>query len=327
MVDERSGRPNIDQANKNLKRNQKKPNRERVWLVVCRLRSCKVWNPKVAARIQRKLVDDDIPEHGDSISNQFFSWRILRTHFKKPWGFVFCVNTMFILHFPKDRNCEICQRTQITRAQCRRRNGGVVPRAENLEDLIDHSRSPGFQLIIANLETITGMPSWCSTWPLNWSKHFRGKQKLHRKHTKKLASLWSPIRSQSLGIRQILWTSFPESLHVNTRSSPQSYGRQDDLWKTFWATIQWTDFSIWFIGWVSPYNFERSVKNPSIWNESFSWIVPQIRHCELGWSWKGWRTDCRPWGVGNDGTHWKAAQKDSNWKRWYFPNKENLLFQ
>ena len=43
-------------------------------------------------------------------------------------------------HFPKDQNCEICQRTKITRAPCRRRIGGVVPRAENFGDLItaDH---------------------------------------------------------------------------------------------------------------------------------------------------------------------------------------------
>ena len=39
-------------------------------------------------------------------------------------------------HFPKDRNCEICQRTKITRAPCRRRNGEAVPRAENFGDLI-----------------------------------------------------------------------------------------------------------------------------------------------------------------------------------------------
>ena len=43
-------------------------------------------------------------------------------------------------HFPKDRNCEICQRTKITMAPCRRRIGRVVPRAENFGDLItaDH---------------------------------------------------------------------------------------------------------------------------------------------------------------------------------------------
>ena len=39
-------------------------------------------------------------------------------------------------HFPKDRNCEIWKRTKITRAPCRRRNGGAVPRAENFCDLI-----------------------------------------------------------------------------------------------------------------------------------------------------------------------------------------------
>ena len=39
-------------------------------------------------------------------------------------------------HFSKDRNCEICHRTKITRALCRRGIGGVVPRAENFGDLI-----------------------------------------------------------------------------------------------------------------------------------------------------------------------------------------------
>ena len=38
--------------------------------------------------------------------------------------------------FPKDRNCEICQRTKITRAPCRRRIGRVVHRAEKFGDLI-----------------------------------------------------------------------------------------------------------------------------------------------------------------------------------------------
>ena len=43
-------------------------------------------------------------------------------------------------HFPKDRNCEICQRTKITRSPCRRRIGGAVPRAGKIGDLItaDH---------------------------------------------------------------------------------------------------------------------------------------------------------------------------------------------
>ena len=42
--------------------------------------------------------------------------------------------------FPKDRNCEICPRTKITRAPCRRRIGEAAPRAEKFGDLItaDH---------------------------------------------------------------------------------------------------------------------------------------------------------------------------------------------
>ena len=47
-----------------------------------------------------------------------------------------CVYT----HFPKDPNCDICLKTKITRASCRRRTVTVVPRAGNFGDLItaDH---------------------------------------------------------------------------------------------------------------------------------------------------------------------------------------------
>ena len=43
-------------------------------------------------------------------------------------------------HFPKDRNCDICLRTKITRVPCRRRHEGSIPRAEKFGDLItaDH---------------------------------------------------------------------------------------------------------------------------------------------------------------------------------------------
>ena len=43
-------------------------------------------------------------------------------------------------HFQKDRKCDICLRTNITRASCWRRTGSVVPRAEHFGDLItaDH---------------------------------------------------------------------------------------------------------------------------------------------------------------------------------------------
>ena len=38
-------------------------------------------------------------------------------------------------HFPNDPNCDICLKTKITMASCRRRAGTVVPKAENFGDL------------------------------------------------------------------------------------------------------------------------------------------------------------------------------------------------
>ena len=37
-------------------------------------------------------------------------------------------------HFPKDRNCDVCSRTKMTKASCRRRNGEAPPRAEKFGD-------------------------------------------------------------------------------------------------------------------------------------------------------------------------------------------------
>ena len=74
-------------------------------------------------------------------------------------------------HFPKDRNCEICQRTKITRPSCRRRIGRVVPRAEIFGDLItaDH------KVLSEGCESrkITDAQLWCKTWPPNGFSRFR----------------------------------------------------------------------------------------------------------------------------------------------------------
>ena len=81
-------------------------------------------------------MDDEIPVHGDShaSSSHEASSELI---FKRREDL--CKHSVYT-HFPKDRNCEICQRTKITRAPCRRRNGEAVPRAANCGDLItaDH---------------------------------------------------------------------------------------------------------------------------------------------------------------------------------------------
>ena len=95
-------------------------------------------------------------------------------------------------HFPEDRNCEICQRTKITRAPCRRRIGGGVPRAEDFGDLItaDHTdlsdscesrNNHRYAIVVQDLAT-------------HGSSRIRAKQKLHRETQRSLQKFLEPDR-------------------------------------------------------------------------------------------------------------------------------------
>ena len=85
---------------------------------------------------KENLVDDEIPEHGDSHASSSHEMSLEPTCKRRE---DLCKLSVYT-HSPEDRNCEICQRTKITRAPCRRRNGGAGPRAEHFGDLItaDH---------------------------------------------------------------------------------------------------------------------------------------------------------------------------------------------
>ena len=75
-------------------------------------------------------MDDRVPERRDSHASSSHEPSLEPT----PTRSVDLGKHSVYTHFSKDRNCEICQRTKITRAPCRRRNGGAVPRAENFGD-------------------------------------------------------------------------------------------------------------------------------------------------------------------------------------------------
>ena len=81
-------------------------------------------------------MDDRVPEHGGSHASPSHEVSFELTFKRREDLGKHSVYT----HFSKDRNCEICQRTKITRAPCRRRIGGFVLRAENFGALItaDH---------------------------------------------------------------------------------------------------------------------------------------------------------------------------------------------
>ena len=90
---------------------------------------CQIW----VQECKHGLVDESVPEHRDALSS-------CRELSSEPRAKVVSGKHIIYTHFPKDRNCEICQRTKITRAPYRRHTGGSVLRAEIFGDLItaDH---------------------------------------------------------------------------------------------------------------------------------------------------------------------------------------------
>ena len=83
---------------------------------------------------------------------------------------------------------------------------------------------------------------------------------------------------------------------------------ENSIRKAFWRTCQRINHSVWFIDWVLPYLCERPVKNPSIWKESLTWIVPWIRSVR-GVNLEGWHNDCRHLRSWTDGRIWNLLEK------------------
>ena len=129
LVDDRSGKPEEIQANKNLKPNKKETTIERG-----SPRDSEI--PEWLQEFREILVDDEIPLQGGSHASSSHEVSLEPTTKRREDLGKHNVHTQF----PKDRNCEICKRTKITRPPCRRRNGEAVPRAANFGDLItaDH---------------------------------------------------------------------------------------------------------------------------------------------------------------------------------------------
>ena len=107
--------------------------------------------------------------------------------------------------FPQDRNCEICKRTKITIAPCRRRNGEAVPRAENVGDLItaDHKvlsdncesrNNHRYAVVVQDLAT-----QWIHSYPC--------KSTTSQETQRSLQSSWNPRGSLKSFTLTIPWNS------------------------------------------------------------------------------------------------------------------------
>ena len=130
LVDDRTGKPVETQANKIPKTNKKETTIERG-------NPCDDSEiPEWLQEFREILVDDEIPLQGGSHASSSHEASLEPTTMRRE---DLGKHNVFS-HFPKDRNCEICKRTKITRVPCRRRNGEAVPRAINFGDLItaDH---------------------------------------------------------------------------------------------------------------------------------------------------------------------------------------------
>ena len=122
-VGDGSGQPDETQANRTPKTNKKETTIERGNPLDSEI-------PEWPQEFRENLVDDEIPLQGGSHASSSHETSLEPTIKRREDLGKHSVYT----HVPKDRNCEICQRTKNTRSPCRRRNGEAVPRAENFGD-------------------------------------------------------------------------------------------------------------------------------------------------------------------------------------------------
>ena len=118
-------------------------------------------------------MDESVPAHWDAPASSS------RESASESRGKVVSGKHRIYTHFPKDRSCEICKRTKITRAPFRKRTGAAVLRAEHFGDLIT-AQITKFFVQDVNLETIIDMLSWYKIWQLNGFNLIRAKPKLLR---------------------------------------------------------------------------------------------------------------------------------------------------
>ena len=199
LVDDRSGQPDDEtHANKNPKTNKKETTIKR-GNPLC---SDDLEIPEWLQEFRENLVDDEIPLQGGSHASSSNEASLEPTTKRREDLGKHDVHT----HFPKYRNCEICKRTKITRAPCRRRKGEAVPRADNFGDLItaDHKvlsdncesrNNHRYAVVVQDLAT-----QWIQTYPC--------KNKTSRKKPREACkSSWNPKGSPKSSTLTIPWNS------------------------------------------------------------------------------------------------------------------------
>ena len=259
------------------------------------------------------------------------------------------VNTVFYTHFPKDRNCEICQRTKITRAPCRKRIGGAVPRTNFFGDLItaEHkvlsegceSRKETHRSLQKFLEpnrkpkviyTDNSLEFGKACEDLSWN-HCTSTP--HRSETNGIAD--RAVRRVKEGTSAVLLQSgLNESWWAESMECCTYLRNVADLLSDGKTSYE-RRFGEPFKGKIIPFGslveyHPISAKDQSRIHQFGKKVLPGLflGYALYAWDLEGWHTGCRHWGVGDEGRIGNLLKKDSNAKEVIFPKKkENLCFQ
>ena len=100
------------------------------------------------------------------------------------------METQYFYSLHEYGNCDVCLRTKITNASCRKRTGEALPRAQKFGDLITSDHKVLNEDV--NPETITGTLSWYKILPLNGYSRTRAKQKSSHETEKSLLKFLEP---------------------------------------------------------------------------------------------------------------------------------------
>ena len=109
-VDERSGRPD---KTKPINIEKKEPKREQGDPLFTGSGRSSSEIPEWLQEFRENLVDDEIPERRDSHASSSHEVSLEPTS----WRSEDLGKHRVYIHFPKDRNCKICQRTKITKTE------------------------------------------------------------------------------------------------------------------------------------------------------------------------------------------------------------------
>ena len=194
LVDDRTGEPVQNQANQ-IPKSKERSTIERGNL-------CD--DPEIPEWLQEfreNLVDEEIPLQGGSRASSSHEDSLEPTTKRREDLGKHNGHT----HFPKDWNCEICKRTKITKAPCRRRSGEAVPRAVNFGDLLtaDHKvlsdkfesrNNHRYAVVVQDLAT-----QWIQAYPC--------KNKTSQATQRSLQKFLEPERNQKSFTLTIPWNS------------------------------------------------------------------------------------------------------------------------